>query len=82
MSLLTRGLGFGPLVTRGLVGAASPPGGPGAVIDPALWFFFLAGGGIPPAGMVGTAGDAGLAQGYSLAADVGLHQGYSTAGDE
>jgi hypothetical protein len=32
--------------------------------------------------MVGTAGDAGLAQGYSLAADVGLHQGYSTAGDE
>jgi hypothetical protein len=53
-----------------------------AYIDPALWFFFPAGGGIPPTGMVGVAGDRGILQGYSLTADVGLHQGYSTAGDE
>jgi hypothetical protein len=53
-----------------------------AYIDPALWYWFLAAGGIPPTNMTGTAGDAGLNQGYSLTADVGLHQGYSTAGDE
>jgi hypothetical protein len=48
--LVTGGLGGGPLITGGLTGTSPPPGGPGAVIDPALWFFFGGlGGSVPQA---------------------------------